>query len=158
MIVTSNFEGRFTRVSPSVTRLLGYTRDEFLAKPVLDHIHRDDVKATLAAAARQADGEVILSFQNRYRAKDGTYRWLEWSSRPDLEAGEMLAVARDVTERKELEARRGRVYQARLEQAVHERTLELERTTRELADSHHETLRRLALAAEYRDDDTQEHT
>ena len=41
---------------------------------------------------------------------------------------------------------------------MHERTLELERTTRELAESHHETLTRLALAAEYRDDDTQAHT
>ena len=53
MIVTSNFEGRFTRVSPSVTRLLGYTRDEFLAKPVLDYLHPDDIKPTLAAAARR---------------------------------------------------------------------------------------------------------
>jgi putative two-component system response regulator len=41
---------------------------------------------------------------------------------------------------------------------VNERTTELERTTRELAESHHETLTRLALAAEYRDDDTQAHT
>ena len=69
----------------------------------------------------------------------------------------MLAVARDITERKEIEARE-RAYQERLELAVHERTTELERTTRELAESHHETLTRLALAAEYRDDDTQAHT
>jgi PAS domain S-box-containing protein len=157
MFVTSNFEGRFTRVSPSVTRLLGFTREEFLAMPFIEQIHPDDIEPTLAAVAHQAGGDSILNFQNRYRAKDGTYRWLEWSSRPDLEAGEMLAVARDVTERKELEARE-REYQERLEQAVHERTLELERTTRELAASHHETLTRLALAAEYRDDDTQAHT
>ena len=58
----------------------------------------------------------------------------------------MIAVARDVTERKESEARE-RDYQERLEQAVHERTIELKRTTRELAESHHETLTRLALAA-----------
>jgi PAS domain S-box-containing protein len=157
MFVTSNFEGRFTRVSPSVTRLLGFTREEFLAKPFLDQIHPDDIEPTLQAVAQQADGNEILNLQNRYRTKQGTYRWLEWTSRPDLEAGEMLAVARDITERKELEMLE-RAYQERLESAVHERTLDLERTTRELAASHHETLKRLALAAEYRDDDTQAHT
>ena len=44
MFVTSNFEGRFTRVSPSVTRLLGYSREEFLARPLLEQIHPDDVE------------------------------------------------------------------------------------------------------------------
>ena len=82
MFVTSNFEGRFTRVSPSVTRLLGFTREEFLAKPLLEQIHPDDIEPTLASIAHQAGGDSILNFQNRYRAKDGTYRWLEWSSRP----------------------------------------------------------------------------
>ena len=157
MFATANFEGRFTRVSPSVTRLLGYSRSEFLAKPFLEQVHPDDIERTLGAVAQQAEGHELLNFQNRYRAKDGTYRWLEWTSRPDLEAGEMIAVARDITERKESEARE-REYQQRLEQAVHERTTELERRTRELAESHHETLTRLALAAEYRDDDTQAHT
>ena len=157
MFVTSNFAGRVTRVSPSVTRVLGYSREEYLARPFIERIHPDDIEPTQAAVARQAVGEELINFQNRHRAKDGTYRWLEWTSRPDLEAGEMLAVARDVTERKESEARE-RAYQERLEHAVNERTTELERTTRELAESHHETLTRLALAAEYRDDDTQAHT
>jgi PAS domain S-box-containing protein/putative nucleotidyltransferase with HDIG domain len=157
LMVTSNFEGRFTRVSPSVTRVLGYSRQEFLAQPFLDFVHPEDVEPTLAAIAHQQDGNELFSFQNRYLAKDGTYRWLEWTSRPDLAAGVMLAVARDISERKELEARE-RAYQESLESAVHARTLELEESTRELMASHHETLMRLALAAEYRDDDTQAHT
>ncbi len=157
MIVTSNFEGRFTRVSPSVTRLLGFTPAEFLSRPYLDQIHPDDVAPTLAAVADQAAGNEILSFQNRYRTKDGSYRWLEWTSRPDLEAGEMLAVARDVTARREIEDRE-HAYQERLEAAVKKRTRELEDVARELQASHHETLARLALAAEYRDDNTHAHT
>ncbi len=40
----------------------------------------------------------MISFENRYRCKDGTYRWLEWTAAP---AGNMIhAVARDVTEHK----------------------------------------------------------
>ena len=54
MFVTSNFDGRFTRVSPSVTRLLGYSREEFLARPFLEQIHPDDIERTLASVAQQA--------------------------------------------------------------------------------------------------------
>ena len=103
MFVTADFDGRLTRVSPSVTRLLGYTREEFLSQPYLEQVHPDDVERTMAAVEIQAGGDPVLNFQNRFRAKDGTYRWLEWTSRPDLEEGKMLAVARDITERKELE-------------------------------------------------------
>jgi PAS domain S-box-containing protein len=42
----------------------------------------------------------VIFFENRYRCKDGTYRWLEWSSAP---AGKLIyAAARDVTERKQM--------------------------------------------------------
>ena len=70
----------------------------------------------------------------------------------------MISVARDITERKEIEARERAYQELSSSSRCDERTTELERTTRELAESHHETLTRLALAAEYRDDDTQAHT
>ena len=40
-------------MSPSVTRLLGYSREEFLARPFLEQIHPDDVERTLASVAQQ---------------------------------------------------------------------------------------------------------
>jgi putative two-component system response regulator len=79
-----------------------------------------------------------------------TYRWLEWTSRPDERAGMLFAVARDVTVRKQAEQAISE-YKDSLESAVRDRTAELE-------DARLEMLRRLALAAEYRDDDTFEHT
>ena len=163
LLVTAGFDGRFTRVSPSVTRLLGYTRDELLGRPFLDFVHPDDVEATQAAVSRQMDGRELHDFQNRFLTKGGKYRWLEWASRPDLDAGEMIAGARDITERKDLEARE-EAYQERLESIVTERTrdlehraAELEDLTHELAESNHEAFARLAIAAEYRDDDTNAH-
>jgi putative two-component system response regulator len=127
-------------------------------------VHPEDVEATLEAVAIQDAGGEVSSFQNRYRCKDGTYRWLEWTSRPDPKAREMIAVARDITDRKDLEARE-LAYKSILESEVHERTRDLEERSRELekiafdlVESNHETLGRLAIAAEYRDDDTHAHT
>ncbi len=114
-------------------------------------VHPDDREATIAEADRQVEaGEVVLRFENRYRHKDGSYRWLEWASRPDPEAGELIAMARDVTARKTADETVRR-YQELLEREVSERTRDLEAARLEI-------LRRLALAAEYRDDDTFEHT
>jgi PAS domain S-box-containing protein/putative nucleotidyltransferase with HDIG domain len=151
LMCTADFEGYFTRLNPSWQRTLGYSDKELMAEPFLAFVHPDDREATLAEAERQTKaGEEVLHFANRYRHKDGSYRWLEWMSRPDAEAGELIAVARDITVRKEAEETVRR-YQEMLEREVSERT-------RDLEEARLEILRRLALAAEYRDDDTYEHT
>lgn len=158
LVATADFDGFFTRVNPAFQRTLGYEPEEMLARPFLDFVHPDDRDATLAEVARQAEaGEEVIGFQNRYRHRDGSYRWLEWMSRPDADARQLIAIARDVTARKEAEEAIAR-HQELLERAVQERTRELERRTREVDEARLETLRRLALAAEYRDDETHRHT
>ena len=63
-----------------------------------DFMHPDDVAPS---RERLASGKLETPFENRYRCKDGTYRWLQWVSRP---AGDLLiAVARDVTATRENE-------------------------------------------------------
>ncbi len=158
LIATASFDGYFTEVNPAFTRTLGFTSEELLSEPFVNFVHPDDVEPTLAAVVEQTEqGSDVLSFQNRYRTKDGSYRWLEWTSSPDPLGRELIAVARDVTDRKRLEELEHE-YQHRLESDVRERTKELNRRNAELEDARRETLYRLALAAEYRDDDTFEHT
>ncbi len=151
LIATASFEGYFTDVNPAFTRTLGYTREELLSRPFLDFVHLADREPTLAAAAEQTEaGHEVLSFQNRYRCSDGSYRWLEWNSQPDASTQTLIAVARDITDRKRLEDHE-RSYQVRLEHEVALRT-------RELEGARQETVERLALAAEYHDDETRRHT
>jgi PAS domain S-box-containing protein len=157
LICTASFKGYFTRLNPAWTDVLGWELDELMARPYADFIHPDDVKRTVPITRRTRAGLPVINFQNRYRCRDGSYRWLEWTSRSDKHAKVLYAVARDVTVRKEAEERIASFHE-QLEQAVKERTAELEERTRELDDSRRETLRRLALAAEYRDDETFEHT
>jgi PAS domain S-box-containing protein len=106
LIAAADFDGHFTRVNPAVEQMLGYTREEFLAGPYLDLVHPDDREKTAAEAAEIAGGRQTLSFENRYRHKDGSYRVLEWTATSVLEDGLMYSVARDVTARRQAEAER----------------------------------------------------
>ncbi len=103
LLCIAGFDGRFKRLNPAWERLLGYRTDELLAKPYLDFVHPDDREATLAEAAKLAAGCETVSFQNRYRCKDGSYRWLVWASTPDHPRQLIYAAARDVTEQKTAE-------------------------------------------------------
>ncbi len=91
--------GFFKRVNPACLKILGYTPQEFCSIPYLELIHPDDIALTQAQVERQlAGGESVWAFENRYRHKNGHYRWLSWRSVP---VGNMMyGVARDVTEEK----------------------------------------------------------
>ncbi|MET0729969.1 MAG: GAF domain-containing protein, partial [Solirubrobacterales bacterium] len=109
LIVVADFNGHFTRVNPAAERILGYTQEELLTRPYLDFVHPDDRERTAAEAAAIGEGKRTLSFENRYARKDGSYRVLEWTSTPVVEAGATYAVARDVTERRKAEAEANRL-------------------------------------------------
>jgi PAS domain S-box-containing protein len=110
MLCISSGDGFFKRLNPAFERTLGYTIDELLGRPFLDFVHPDDVARTLAEVDKQLSrGVPVIHFENRYRCKDGTYRWLAWTSMPDVKSGMMYALARDVTASKVLEAERERL-------------------------------------------------
>jgi len=104
LTVTADFDGRFRSVNPAVEHILGWSAEEFLARPLIDMVHPDDRAATLLEFGRLADGEVSFNFLNRYEAKDGSYRWLEWNAILAPEEELMYCAARDVTDRKQVEA------------------------------------------------------
>jgi len=99
----SNAEGRFVQINRAFERTLGYSFEEFTARPFMDFVHPDDVQATGEKFAELGAGTGVVGFENRYRCKDGSYRWLLWSASA-MRDGLTYAVARDITDRKEMEA------------------------------------------------------
>jgi len=151
LLATADLNGYFTRVNPAWRRLLGYSEQALCAKPLIDFVHPEDREMTIAETQRLIEGGYeTVGFRNRYRAADGSYRWLEWSASASIPDGLIHAVARDVTVQHEAEHQLANNAKC-LEQLVAERT-------RELDAARAETLRQLAIAAEYRDDETYQHT
>lgn len=95
--------GYFRRLNPQWEKALGYPIRELEGKRFLDLVHPDDMQSTLDAMQDLRGQHEILDFTNRYRHRDGTYRWIEWRSFPKGER--IYAAARDITEHHEAEQR-----------------------------------------------------
>ncbi len=94
-------DGYFRRLNPQWEAVLGYSLPELQKQPFLDLVHPDDLAGTLAAIGDLSAQKMVLNFVNRYRCRDGSYRWIEWRSYP---AGNLIyAAARDITERRQVE-------------------------------------------------------
>ncbi|MBY6261249.1 PAS domain S-box protein [Azospirillum sp. 412522] len=102
IMLVARFDGTITAVNPAWTSLLGWQEAELQGAPFLDFVHPDDHAATVAEVARLESGLTTLRFENRYRHRDGSYRWISWTAVPDDRF--IHAVGRDVTARKEAAA------------------------------------------------------
>jgi PAS domain S-box-containing protein len=111
-------DGYFKRLNPSWERTLGYTLEELLSRPFIELVHLDDRETSLAEVAGLAKGMTIVSFENRFRCKDGSYVWVAWTATPFVEAALLYAAGREITERKRAEAEIGALNRALAERAA----------------------------------------
>ncbi len=100
MFCIAGLDGYFKQVNPAWEKTLGYSREELLARPYLEFIHPEDRERTQNEAAALATKRVGTVFENRFQRKDGSWRWLSWTSVSLREADLVYGVARDITEEK----------------------------------------------------------
>jgi PAS domain S-box-containing protein len=101
LLCIADTDGYFRRLNQQWEVALGYSLQELEGRRFLDLVHPDDVESTQQEIAVLADQQISLNFVNRYRCRDGSYRWLDWRSFP---VGNLIyAAARDITERKQTE-------------------------------------------------------
>ncbi|WP_434041717.1 MULTISPECIES: PAS domain S-box protein [Sorangium] len=105
LLATADARGHFQDLNPAWERTLGWSLDELRGKPFIDFVHPADREATLAETAGLLQGHTTVRFDNRYRCKDGSYRWLGWAASVDMadapEQRLIYATAIDVTSDRE---------------------------------------------------------
>ncbi len=103
IMLVAGFDGIITAANPAWHALLGWTEAEIVGTDLFELIHPDDLERTIKGARELSMGGSLARFENRYRHKNGSYRWLSWGAVPG--DGLINAVGRDVTtEREQAEA------------------------------------------------------
>lgn len=99
LICIADSGGNIRQVNPEWERGLGIPASSLVSRRFIDFIHPADRRATLRGFATVARGRPVQRFINRFRAADGTYRWLEWNAGALSGENLVFAAARDITER-----------------------------------------------------------
>lgn len=105
ILAVASPHGNFVKVNPAFCNLLGYNEEELTNQPFTDFLHPSDLQGTIAEFNETVTGERHANnFINRYKTKDGHYKWISWfSSDPFGQEGLVFSYGRDVTEIIELQ-------------------------------------------------------
>jgi PAS domain S-box-containing protein len=106
MLCIAGLDGYFKRVNPAFERTLGYVSGELLVRPIIEFINPEEQQVTSVEFRKLADGIPSRYLENRFRCKDGQYRWTAWSYFPVAEENIAYGVGRDITQQKEAAAER----------------------------------------------------
>jgi len=150
MLCIADMKGHFKMVNNAFEKTLRYSKKEFYKHAFNHFVHPDDVDLTRHALNRLSQGEPVTYFENRYRCKDGSYKWLAWTAMPVAEEGLTYAAARDITKIKQVEEIQRKAHHE-LEQRVKERTAELQKVNQQLkkeVEKHKQTEKEMRNAKE----------
>jgi PAS domain S-box-containing protein len=99
-------DGTILRANQAELDLLGYTRDEYVGRNIIDfHVDREAIQDILE---RLRHGEVVRDYEARLHCKDGTSKVVRIDSSAYFEDGKFVhsrCFTRDITERRRTERR-----------------------------------------------------
>jgi PAS domain S-box-containing protein len=151
LLFTADATGRLLRVNPAWKRCLGHTAESMCGRPLTEFVNVEDRDAAAADILSLADGSAAeVTARSRFETLEGGFLWLEWRAVFSASDSRIRGSAHDITAQ-----RRAELHLAdearRLQMMVDERT-------RDLNEARAETLQLLAVASEFRDDETAQHT
>lgn len=104
MLGVVDFDGTIHQINPAIERILGFKPGEVIGTYFFDYVHKDDIGPTLKVVTdKLLNGEPVTYFENRFRTRNGDFKWLSWTANPDISEHQHYIVAHDVTRRKEFE-------------------------------------------------------
>ena len=103
VVVVTDDQGLVLRANAACERVLGWSAAELRTQPWHYYVHPDDIALTYGTRKDLAASDAVFEFENRFRHKDGSYRWLHWRVKADHDNGVYYSAAVDVTERRQIE-------------------------------------------------------
>lgn len=102
MICIIDLEGKFLEINPAWKDNLGWTPKEVVGLTYKDFVHPDDILISHQELSTIfVDNKKTTSgFENRFRHKNGSYRWLQWSVALISSENRLICIARDITQNK----------------------------------------------------------
>ncbi len=145
LVCIADEQGYLKNFNPAVPALLQYSAEELLSRPIAHFIHPDDREPTMSRRAKLLKGETMLNFRNRYIKSTGEIIWLEWTSVFLKERQLVLAIAKNITDRKQIEQQVEEEFLKLKNQALRLKS-NLEKEKKDVAAELHEDLAQLATA------------
>lgn len=102
IIAITDFSGNFKKLNPAASSILGYSMNELLSRPFNEFLHPQE-KENLEELSKLRESGNSYYFEERYLTKEGRSKWLAWTSQPLKDERLVYSVAKDITEKKELE-------------------------------------------------------
>lgn len=100
LISIIDFKGVIKQTNPAWKQIIGYEKEELVEQLVLNFIHPNDVQKTINEIGKLSLGVKTVNFENRYKHKDGSIKYISWKATPIVEEDSIYATGRDVTENK----------------------------------------------------------
>ena len=143
LVCIAGRDGFFRKVNQAVIDKLGYTEAELIGRPIAFFMHPEDKELTLQKREELLRGKALVNFQNRYVKKSGEIVWLEWTSIYFSDSQVVFAIAKDITERKQIEIAVEEKYKKFKNLTTHFKS-SIEEDRKYLANELHEELVQLA--------------
>ncbi len=100
----ATLDGVLQKVNPAFLYNSGYSVEEFSGHNIAEFLHSDDVDWTFRYVGEQMEKKAEqISFENRFKSKDGSIIWYSWMIQPIYEEGIAFSVGHDITKIKLVE-------------------------------------------------------
>ena len=99
----AGYDGYFKKVNPAVSKLLGYSNQELLSRPISDFVYHDNRSMMINGNKNHPNSFSFLNYENRYIKKNGEIVWLSWTSMPVETEDSIYAIAKNITQKKKIE-------------------------------------------------------
>ncbi|MCZ4224799.1 PAS domain S-box protein [Pedobacter rhodius] len=103
IIAITDFDGNFRKLNPAASQLLGYSIEELLSSPFSHFLYPEDRRGNKKDLEKLRNSGKAYYIEERYLTAQGRTKWLAWTSQPLVKEKLIYSVAKDITEKKELE-------------------------------------------------------